>query len=381
MNRDAYITKTSSFLPNDPVTNDEIEEILGLIGGNASKAKNIILKKNQIKTRYYSLNKEGEIVYSNAEMTAKAIEKLFSKNMIPEELELLACGTSLPDQLMPCHASMVHGLLQSTGHLKIFSPSGVCASAMQGLAHCYLSIKAGESKNAICSGSELASPIFRSDFFNIEINKLAELQNKPRIAFEKDFLRFMLSDGAGAFLLKDEATPGINFKIDWVESFSFAHENPVCMYLGCDIDKNNNFLSWHDIPVEQWAETSLFSVKQDTLLVERCMPYGAKSILLAAKKHPIDFSSIDYFVPHISSMYFYDKLATAFREQNVNIKDDAWYVPLPNIGNIGSATIFVSLDMLQKEKELKDGQKIMLWIPESSRFNFYYILLTVEMRG
>lgn len=374
-----YINKTSSFLPNEPIGNDEIEEVIGQIGGNASRAKNLILKKNQIKTRYYSLNKKGQIVYSNAEMSALAIKKLFSSDFLPSELELLACGTSSADQMMPCHASMVHGLLTETPNLTIISPSGVCASAMQGLYSCFNAIKAGTVSNAITSGSELASPVFRSDFFETEYNKLAELMAKPRIAFEEDFLRFMLSDGAGAFLMSNRLVNGVNFEINWVESFSFANEMPSCMTLGCEVTAEKEIISWKKIPPNIWAEKGVFAIKQDASLVEYCVPYAAKTLAMAVKKHPFECSSVDYFLPHISSMYFYEKIMQQFRDDHLAIPESSWYVPLPEVGNIGSAAIYAALDRLQADKDLNEGQKILLWIPESSRFNFYYIMLTVRI--
>ena len=58
MKRNVYITRLSKFLPNDPVSNEEMEDILGLINGLSSKAKPLILRNNQIKTRYYALDKK-----------------------------------------------------------------------------------------------------------------------------------------------------------------------------------------------------------------------------------------------------------------------------------------------------------------------------------
>jgi 3-oxoacyl-[acyl-carrier-protein] synthase III len=38
-----YINSTSAFLPNAPVSNDDIENVLGLVGGKASRARRIVL--------------------------------------------------------------------------------------------------------------------------------------------------------------------------------------------------------------------------------------------------------------------------------------------------------------------------------------------------
>ena len=52
----AYIVKSAKFFPNAPVPNDEMERHLGLINGQPSKARRIILKKNGIENRYYALD-------------------------------------------------------------------------------------------------------------------------------------------------------------------------------------------------------------------------------------------------------------------------------------------------------------------------------------
>jgi 3-oxoacyl-[acyl-carrier-protein] synthase-3 len=41
-----------------------------------------------------------------------------------------------------------------------------------------------------------------ADKFNHEAENLKLLEERPIIAFKREFLRWMLSDGAGAFLLK-----------------------------------------------------------------------------------------------------------------------------------------------------------------------------------
>ena len=47
------------FFPNEPVSNDEMEEYLGYINDAPSKSKAIVLRNNGIKRRFYALTKEG----------------------------------------------------------------------------------------------------------------------------------------------------------------------------------------------------------------------------------------------------------------------------------------------------------------------------------
>src|SRR5664279_2341595 len=126
-----FITNTSVFFPNEPVSNDEMEEFLGFIDNKPSKSKRIVLRNNGIKNRFYALTKEGKPTHTNAEMTASATRGLFKNDGDQlKNIELLSCGTSTPDQLMPSHGVMVHGLLPETNGIEVVSPAGVCCAGM-----------------------------------------------------------------------------------------------------------------------------------------------------------------------------------------------------------------------------------------------------------
>ena len=45
---EVYITKSGKYLPNNPISNDEMENYLGLINDLTSKARRIILRNNKI---------------------------------------------------------------------------------------------------------------------------------------------------------------------------------------------------------------------------------------------------------------------------------------------------------------------------------------------
>ena len=117
-----YITKSSNYLPNDPISNSEMEKYLGLINGNKSRSKALVLRSNKIQQRYYALNKEGKSTHTNTDLTVQAVRKLFSKNAREiEEVDLLCCGTSSPDQMMPAHGIMVHGELPEMNSIEVLN--------------------------------------------------------------------------------------------------------------------------------------------------------------------------------------------------------------------------------------------------------------------
>lgn len=215
MKNDVFITGTSCYFPNKPVSNEDMEEFLGLIAGKHSRVKPVILKQNGIKQRYYALTKRQEITHTNAEMAADSIRKLLQDSSVSEsDIELLACATSSPDQMLPSHASMVHGLLKNKP-MEIFSASGICLSCLQAFKTAFWGILSGEKKNAICSTSELTSATLLSKNYDIEYEKCADIGTQPYMALEKDFLRFMLSDGASAVLLQNQPGKEKTLKLEF----------------------------------------------------------------------------------------------------------------------------------------------------------------------
>ena len=78
---EVYINDLSYFLPNEPVSNDDIEHVLGKIMNLPSRIKRIVLRNNKIKTRYYAIDsKSGKLTHTNAELVAEAVRKLNPTN-------------------------------------------------------------------------------------------------------------------------------------------------------------------------------------------------------------------------------------------------------------------------------------------------------------
>lgn len=372
-----YINKTSSYFPNQPVGNDDMEKFIGMIGGKPSKVKRLILRQNGIKSRYYALDENHNITHTNAQLAAKAIDALFENPSEKQKIEVLTCGTSTPDQLLPSHASMVHG--ETFKHpLEIYSLAGVCLTSVAALKTAFMSILSGNSLNAICCTSELSSPTFLSKFYTKEFDKLKEIEQNPYLAFEKDFLRYMLSDGASALLLSDEKSSGLNLKIEGIEMISYANEQPACMYMLTDQNEDGSLRSWKSFEISELAENSVWCCKQNVKLLNK---YGVKyfvdAIEEAFTRMAVDGKEIDYVIPHISSMYFYDRLAEEISRRGIDLPTSKWYTNLTTIGNVGSASPFAGLDEFVRTRQLEKGNTILLLVPESGRFSYGVVLLKV----
>lgn len=370
-----FITQTSSFFPNKPVFNEEMEDFIGKIGGVPSRVKPIILRQNGIKTRYYALDRNQQITHTNAQMASIAINKLFQKEKEKEAIEVLTCGTSSPDQLLPSHASMVHG--EAFSHpMEIYSLSGVCLTSIAALKTAYMSIMSGNSGNAVCCTSELSSPTFLSKFYSKEYECLKEVEDHPYLAFDKDFLRYMLSDGAAALLLSGNKPDGLSLKIEGIELVSYANEQPACMYMLTDAKEDGSLKSWKEFSIQELAQNSVWCCKQNVKLLNKyVVKYFVDAIEMAIDRLMLNDEEITYVIPHISSMYFYQRLADEIAKRGIDLPISKWFTNLPTVGNVGSVAPFAGLDELLRTKDIKEGDRILLLVPESGRFSYGIVSL------
>lgn len=377
---EAYITRIAKFLPNEAVSNEEMEQYLGYINGKPSKSKAIVLRNNKIKSRYYAITKDGAVTHTNAEMAALAVRALFAD--APDtlkEIDLLSCATSSADQLMPSHGVMVHGHLPETESIEVVSPSGVCCAGMHAFKYAYMSVKLGDKVKAVSCASERLSSVLRSDQFEDEIQQLIKLEQNPFLAFEKDFLRWMLSDGAGSFLVESKPNKdSISLKIEWIEGCSYANHEEACMYMGADKLPDGTLKSYKDYKPDEVLEKSILSIKQDVkLLGEKIVKLGFTKLKNILIEKGVSMDDVQYFLPHLSSYFFESKIDEFFTENGIPIPKEKWFTNLDSKGNVGAASIYMMLEEVFNSGRLKKGEKILLAVPESSRFSYMFCLLTV----
>lgn len=376
-----YINYIAACLPNEPVNNDEMETILGQVGDKPSRARRVILRSNGIKTRYYAIDKESGLPsHTNAELTAEAIKALVAQaNFDISKLDCLSCGTTIADQIMPNHAVMVHGEIKNPP-CEVVATAGVCLAGVTAMRYGYLGIASGDMNQVIATGSEVASHCMRSHLLEPELaNADAELLKRPELAFEKDFLRWMLSDGAGAVLMQSEPKEeGVSLRIEWMHVLSYANETDACMYHGSEKQADGSLKGWKYFEPEEWLEKSIFSTKQDVKqLNEKVIHYTVeRAIGDVLEKRDIKPEDVDYFLPHYSSEYFRHEVYDAMKDCGFEIPFDKWFTNLAKKGNTGSASIYIILEELMNSGKLAVGDTLLCWVPESGRFSTSFILLT-----
>jgi 3-oxoacyl-[acyl-carrier-protein] synthase III len=381
----AFITQIAGFLPNPPVPNEDIEKVLGQAGERPSMTRRRVLQANGIKTRHYAIDPvTGAQTHTNAQLAAEAVRALCQRTglQLLSNLGLLSCGTATADQLIPGHGAMVHGELEASP-CEIVSVAGACCTGITALKYAALAVASGEHPRAVVTASELTSPLMRGSHFAPELaERAAALEKNPTLAFEHDFLRWMLSDGAAAMLVEPE--PRVRgkvppLKIEWIESLSFAGEAQVCMY-HLAAKRDGRLVSWKSVPESEWLRSGFFNIGQDARMLSEQIGQlaGRKGLGAVLKKHPLQVDEIDWFVTHHSSDFFLPEVQKQLTEVGLPIPLSRQFSTLGQQGNTGSASVFLSIEALAEANQLKKGQRILVFVPESARFNVVYALFTVQ---
>ena len=382
MERDAYITGLGVCLPNAPVENEQIETVLGQLKRQSAAVKRRVLINNGIATRYYAIDPvSGEVTHTNAGMTAEAVRQAchnadFSRSAIQN----LVCGSSSPDQLIPSHASMVHAEL-GCPPCEVTYISGVCCSGVSALKYGYLNVVTGAIDNAVVTGSELASPSLRASHFESQVGPKAEQPDDHHLLpFSNEFLRWMLSDGAGALLMTSSPrADGLSLRIDWVDLVSYASESDVCMYFGMEKLDDGKIESFRTVDDgEKLVRNGFMSLSQDVRVLNDRMPaLMKKAIRRTIEMRGMAPGEVDWLLPHYSSNWFRQPLFDGLTELGFAVPWERWFTNLSSKGNTGSAAIYIMLEELVSSGRARKGQRILCVVPESSRMLFGFVHLTV----
>jgi 3-oxoacyl-[acyl-carrier-protein] synthase-3 len=363
----AYLTGFGRYLPGDPVDNDGIAARLGGDDPVTERIRRRVLDANGIRTRHYALDEHGEPTELNEELAVKALRAaLDDRGIDAADLRMLACATTMGDVLVPGFASMVHGRLGG-GPLQLLSASGVCASSLAALDAAASKIRLGDHPRAAVVGSELASRSLRQRRFD-----------GIRAGMDSHFLRWMLSDGAGAVILEFQPHPSRpSLRLDWVRHVSLAHEHDVCMRAGMDGAEPVVGHTWQDVDLADAEASGMFVIRQDVSMLDELADAGLKQFEELVDIGLVDVTHLDHVVCHYSTNVFRDLAFDGLRRRIPTLDTDRWYSNLETRGNTGSASIFIALEEAWRTGRFAPGETVLLAVPESGRFSFAFAHLTV----
>ena len=375
--RDVFITGVGAALPGPAVGSDAMEAHLGLIGGRPSALGRRALRWNGIETRHYALTPDGRATHSNAGLCAQAVtEALDAAGGRAGALSLLAAATTQGDLLVPGHASMVHGELADSGvgPVELASFQSVCASSLMAAKAAWLGVASGEHALAAACAGEFSSRWFRPAFYE----GTALVDAKGRLALEAEFLRWTLSDGAGAAVMAAEpARGGLSLRVDWLELTSLAHSFDPCMWAGAtSADRHDPTAGWAmPGPGMAYAEGRI-ALLQDFALLKRMIRAWIGAYLERVDRGRIRPEEVDHLLCHYSARSLREEIVGLLRQTAAMIPEERWFNNLAQCGNTGSASIWIMLKGLLDTGRVTPGQRILCIVPESGRGMVGFMHLT-----
>lgn len=370
--KNTYLNSVGSFLPGPGINNEEMDAYVGSVNPQSSRIKRRILAENGIQNRHYGINKEGQTMFSSSDMATKAIDDALSKvNKTINDIPFLSSGTVGADLAAPGFANLIQGQYKAAP-MQTMSFQGICASGIAAMKAAAQVIELGEFSSAVAVATEFPSRLFKaSRFQKVEEN----------IDFDSHFLRWMLSDGSGAVFLENKPNEkGISLKVDWIHLKSFSGDYPTCMQIGSPWNQpKKSYLDFASL--EEAEKNGSFLLRQDIRLLPNLFDVGISEFMSLVLANEIQPSEIDYFLCHYSSERFSDVVKTLLDKAGLTIPPEKWFSNLKTRGNTGAASIFIMMDEFLKTHDLKPGQKIMCFVPESGRFTVSFMLFEVVKDG
>lgn len=367
-----YLNSAGSFLPGPAVNNEEMDAYVGSINSQSSRVKRRILGENGITSRHYGIDKEGRTKYSATDMAVHSIHQALEKvNCRINDISFLSSATVGADLAAPGFANLIQGQLRAAP-MQTMSFQGICASGVSAIKAAAQVIELQEFKNAMAVATEFPSRLFKaSRFQKIEDN----------LDFDSHFLRWMLSDGAGSMLFEDHPNEkGISLKLNWLHLKSFSGDYPICMQIGAPWSKPN--ISYLDYPsLEEAEKEGSFLLRQDIRLLPNLFDIGISEFMSLVKDNHIQPQDVDYFLCHYSSERLSGVIKTLMEKAGIVIPHDRWFSNLKSRGNTGAASIFIMMEEFLRTHDLKPGQKILCFVPESGRFTVSFFLFEVLKDG
>jgi 3-oxoacyl-[acyl-carrier-protein] synthase III len=343
----ARIISTGSFLPGDPLTNEDIERLVGPLPED-------ILEGIQVKRRHWMIDPTtGEHRTNNSDMAVAAAEEaLRHADLDPADLDLLVLSTASPDYLLPPLATFVQERLGLERLATVEIRSG-CAGAVEALDVARLYLEAGLHTTALVVGSEAISPLLAPVFLG---------KDADSIRMRDRMNPYNFGDGAGAIVLQADAeAEGILGSA----IASVGGGRPAAMQI---VGAGTH------APVHEQLKAKRFpDLKVDVVESGRYTPYVLTEALKdVLAQSGVTAESIDIcIIPEGNAPYMTDELREAgLLTPEWTTLEPKIYENLTEVGATGSAAVPLALDDAWKKGKLKQGDRVMLLAIETSKWKY-----------
>jgi len=354
------ITGSGHYLPGRPIPFNEVDDYLGTLDEAPLKiqkwmarVKEIMSGLLEIDSYHFAIDPvTKEFCDDNITMSVKAAEvALRDAGLKAGEIDFIAYGSAHQDQ-MPTASVMIQEKL-GIKHCAEISIHANCTSAYKALLVAYDFIRIGRYKRALVISSGMSSSELRSDYYNMPIVKKEEL-----------FLRYFLSDGAGALILEAdecENKKGLYLESCYMESVGGNKPSAMCnkrpaYYMN---PRKEFELGYHHLSQMFNENLGIHFNETDGSIFFK----GLKRMLelFPVNKENIRFFQVNFPSKHISEMIM-DEC------EGIGINRKSLYTRMSSMGYIGPPMVFACLDKIRKEEKLFPDDIVLSFVTEVSKF-------------
>ncbi len=360
---------SGSYLPGKPIPREEVDAYLGELTCAPEKIRKWLkrirpLMNELLEVEYYHFALDPstrKFTEDNVSMSVKASNiAIADAGFRPEDIELIVYGSAHQDQMPTASVRIQEALgIKECAELSIHAN---CTSAYKALLLATDLLRNGRYKTALVISSSMSSS-----------ELVAEYYNQPLVKKEELFLRYFLSDGASALVLRvsDEKRKGLF--VDYTYMESIGGKKPSAM-------GNKRPAYWMN-PREEFDKGyhHLAQMFQEELRANFHEPGGTvffKGLQRMLKKHPIDLNRLRFFQINFPSRHI---SALIMEEcQAIGIPPETLYSKMASMGYIGPPMAFLCLDKIRREEKLRDGDIILSFVTEVSKFMQAGYMLSVR---
>jgi 3-oxoacyl-[acyl-carrier-protein] synthase III len=238
-------------------------------------------------------------------------------------------------------------------HCSEISIHANCTSAYKAFLVAYDFIRLGRAKTALVLSSNISSSELRAEYYNQDIVKKEEL-----------FLRYFLSDGAGAIILQahdSHSSPGLYVDNVYIESVGGG--KPAAM-------SNKRPAYWMN-PKEEYEKgfhhlTQLFNEKLGEHFYENGTSVFFDGLKRMVDLYKIDLTHLKYFQVNFPSKHISELVMEEC--EKLGIKKETLYTKMSSMGYAGPPMVFICLHKILQEENLEKGDLVLSFVTEVSKF-------------
>ncbi len=365
-----YICGSGSYLPGKPVAFDDIPKILGELDQAPEKIRKWIERTHPVMRElldihyvHYAIDPKTRIfTEDNITMAVAAAKKaLKAAGLTPSDIDLICYGSAHQDQMPTASVRIQEALgIETCDELSIHAN---CTSAYKALYLGHQLIKSGQNRNALVLSANIASSELRAEYYN-----------QPLADKESLFLRWFLSDGAGALVLSSEKRHPQDLRVETTFIESIGGKRPSLMFNfrpALWLNPKEEFeLGYHHLRqrFRNALSTNDFQEEGGSIFLKGFQRMMARS--------SVSLDAVRHFQINLPTKHIVDSIKEEFLQ--LGLHDSIFYSKLDQLGYCGPPMAFICLDKIIREERFNPGDCIVSFVTEVSKFMQAGYVLTYD---